>query len=54
MTENRAPMSVLHIVSGELYGGLESATVTIARCREFCPDMQCEFALCLKREDRPV
>ena len=30
-------MRVLHIVSGRLYGGVETALVTMARCRLLCP-----------------
>lgn len=36
----------MHIVSGRLYGGVETLLVTLARCRELCPAMQPEFALC--------
>lgn len=39
-------MRVLHIVSGRLYGGVETMLVTLARCRSICPKMQPEFALC--------
>jgi glycosyltransferase involved in cell wall biosynthesis len=39
-------MRVLHIVSGKLYGGVETVLVTLARCRAFCPAMVPEFALC--------
>ena len=38
-------MRVLHISSGNLYGGVETALVTLARFRHLCPDMQPEFAL---------
>jgi len=39
-------MRVLHIVSGRLYGGVETALVTMARCRSLCPELEPEFALC--------
>jgi glycosyltransferase involved in cell wall biosynthesis len=39
-------MRVLHIVSGRLYGGVETMLVTLARCRSVCLTMQPEFALC--------
>ena len=39
-------MRVLHIVSGRLYGGVETALVTMARCRDLCPEIEPEFALC--------
>jgi glycosyltransferase involved in cell wall biosynthesis len=37
---------VLHIVSGKLYGGVEATLVRRARCRDLCPEMQPEFAVC--------
>ena len=39
-------MRVLHIVSGRLYGGVETALVTMARCRLLCPEIEPEFAVC--------
>ena len=39
-------MRVMHIVSGRLYGGVETLLVTLARCRELCAGMTQEFALC--------
>lgn len=39
-------MRVLHIVSGLLYGGVETMLVTLARCRSICSTMQPEFAIC--------
>lgn len=41
-------MRVLHIVSGRLYGGVETALVTMARCRTLCPEIEPEFALCFE------
>jgi hypothetical protein len=39
-------MRVLHVSAGNLYGGLETVLVTLARCRALSPALQCEFALC--------
>jgi glycosyltransferase involved in cell wall biosynthesis len=39
-------MNVLHVYSGNLYGGIETLLVTLARNRALCPDMQLEVALC--------
>lgn len=41
-------MRVLHVSSGNLYGGVETALVALARFRELCPAMQPEFALCFE------
>lgn len=38
-------MRVLHITSGNLYGGIETVLATLARCRRFCPEMSPEFAV---------
>jgi glycosyltransferase involved in cell wall biosynthesis len=39
-------MRVLHIHSGNLYGGVETIMVTLARNRQLCPQMESHFALC--------
>ena len=39
-------MRVMHIVSGRLYGGVETLLATLARSRGLCPGMEPEFALC--------
>src|SRR5579863_1214479 len=39
-------MRVMHIVSGRLFGGVETLLVTLARSRDLCPAMDPEFALC--------
>lgn len=39
-------MRVLHIGAGNLYGGVETFRVTLARYRHLCPEMMPEFALC--------
>jgi glycosyltransferase involved in cell wall biosynthesis len=38
-------MRVLHVYSGNLYGGIETLLVTMARCRLLCPAIEPEFAL---------
>jgi glycosyltransferase involved in cell wall biosynthesis len=37
---------VLHINSGNLYGGVETILVTLARLRHLCPGMEPSFAVC--------
>ncbi|MFY9556741.1 MAG: glycosyltransferase family 4 protein [Blastocatellia bacterium] len=39
-------MRVLHVHSGNIYGGVETLLTTLARNRDFCPQMQSHFALC--------
>lgn len=39
-------MRVLHLYSGNLYGGVERVLVTLARHRDLCPAMEPHFALC--------
>jgi glycosyltransferase involved in cell wall biosynthesis len=39
-------MRVLHVTSGNLYGGIETLLVTLARFRHLCPEMEPEFAVC--------
>ena len=41
-------MRVLHIHSGNLYGGVETLLVTLARHRDLAPEMESHFALCFK------
>ncbi len=41
-------MRVLHLYSGNLYGGVESLLVTLARHRGLCPDVESVFALCFE------
>lgn len=41
-------MRVLHVTSGNLYGGVETALVALARFRNLCPAMEPEFALCFE------
>jgi glycosyltransferase involved in cell wall biosynthesis len=42
------PLRVLHVSSGNLYGGVETALVALARFRDLCPAMEPEFALCFE------
>jgi glycosyltransferase involved in cell wall biosynthesis len=37
---------MLHVNSGNLYGGVETILVTLARLRNLCPTMEPHFALC--------
>src|SRR5262249_28847681 len=41
-------MRVLHICSGNLYGGVETFLVTLARWRSECPRMESEFTVCFE------
>jgi glycosyltransferase involved in cell wall biosynthesis len=41
-------MKVLHIHSGNLFGGIETLLVTLARERHLCPAMQPHIALCFE------
>src|SRR5438128_9338003 len=41
-------MKVLHVHSGNLYGGVEAMLVTLARHRALCADMEPSFALCFE------
>lgn len=39
-------MRVLHVHSGNLYGGVETLLATLARTRAACPSLESQFALC--------
>lgn len=41
-------MRVLHVHSGNIYGGVETIMVTLAREWELCPSMEPHFALCFE------
>lgn len=41
-------MKVLHLYSGNLFGGVETLLVTLAQQRSVCPQMQPHFALCFE------
>lgn len=39
-------MRVLHVGAGNLYGGVETLLVTLARSRQLCAELEPEFAVC--------
>jgi glycosyltransferase involved in cell wall biosynthesis len=39
-------MRVLHLYSGDLFGGIQTYLITLARFHSLCPSMEPEFALC--------
>ena len=39
-------MRVLHVSSGNIFGGIESMLVTLAQHRSLCPALEPHFALC--------
>src|SRR5215470_10318154 len=39
---------VLHVNAGNLYGGIETLLVTLARQRDFCAGVAPEFAVCFE------
>ena len=39
-------MRILHLTSGNLYGGIEALLVTLARHRELCPALEQHFGVC--------
>ncbi len=41
-------MKVLHIYAGNLFGGIETLLLTLARARDLYPQMESEFALCFE------
>jgi glycosyltransferase involved in cell wall biosynthesis len=41
-------LRVLHVHSGNLYGGVETLLTTLARHRDLCPGMESRFALCFR------
>ncbi len=41
-------MKVLHVYAGNLFGGIETLLVTLARQRHLCPEMEPQFALCFE------
>jgi glycosyltransferase involved in cell wall biosynthesis len=41
-------MRVLHVNAGNLYGGIETLLLTLARQRALCTDMEPSFALCFE------
>jgi glycosyltransferase involved in cell wall biosynthesis len=41
-------MRVLHVYSGNLFGGIEAILIALARSRSLCPAVDHEFALCFQ------
>jgi glycosyltransferase involved in cell wall biosynthesis len=41
-------MKVLHVYSGNLFGGVETLLITLAQQQSLCPQMQPHFALCFE------
>ena len=41
-------IDVLHLYAGNLYGGIETYLVTVARKAKLCPQMRSRFALCFE------
>src|SRR5580693_2168935 len=41
-------MRVLHVYSGNLFGGIEAILVALARSRSLCPGVEHEFAVCFQ------
>src|ERR1700720_230855 len=41
-------MRVLHVYSGNLFGGIEAILIALARSRSICPAVDHEFALCFQ------
>ena len=41
-------MRILHVHSGNLYGGVETVLITLARYRDLCPQMETHFAVCFE------
>jgi glycosyltransferase involved in cell wall biosynthesis len=41
-------MRVLHVHSGNIFGGIETVLLTFARERKLCPSMETSFALCFE------
>src|SRR4051812_30172728 len=45
---SRMNLKVLHVSSGNLYGGVETIQVTLARCHDVFPRLESHFALCFE------
>src|ERR1700680_4065217 len=41
-------MRVLHVYSGNLFGGIEAILIALARGRSLCPGVEHEFAICFQ------
>ena len=42
----RCAVKVLHLAAGNLFGGIETYLLTLARLRHLCPEMEPHFGLC--------
>lgn len=42
------PLRILHLHAGNLYGGVETLLLTLAKLRDLCPSMEPHFALCFE------
>ncbi len=45
-TSKPAPLRVLHLNAGNLYGGVETVLATLARFRHLAPELEQDFAVC--------
>ena len=43
-------MRVLYVHSGNLFGGVETLMLTLAKNQDLCPQMEPHFALCFEGE----
>src|SRR5712692_9211545 len=41
-------MRVLHVYSGNLFGGIEAILIALASSRSLCPGVEHEFAVCFQ------
>src|SRR5438876_341064 len=41
-------MRILHVSAGNLYGGVETLLLTLARQRDLCSEMTPQFAVCFE------
>src|SRR5579864_4367974 len=46
--DSAGSVRVLHLHSGNMYGGVETLLVTLARLRHLCPGMEAHFGLCFE------
>src|SRR5271170_8284030 len=43
-----AKVRVLHLHSGNMYGGVETLLVVLGKLRQLCPEMEPSFGLCFE------
>jgi glycosyltransferase involved in cell wall biosynthesis len=48
MSQRERPLRLLHLWAGNLYGGVETFLLTLARCRLLAPSMEPHFGLCFE------